>query len=150
MKTSLSDQDIKRAAAALDPALAALAKRFPGDSPDRQPVHTVYGGAQLFKSDTCVRLGGLALRDFALALFVGLLTGAYVVVAASAIWHRLPVSTLLVMLSLPVFIWVLRASELGATGQVRALSMIDLKTARLHMTFGSLLVAGLFLARYVH
>ncbi len=62
MKTCLSDQDIKRAAAALDPALAALAKRFPGDSPDRQPVHTVYGGAQLFKSDTCVRLGGLALR----------------------------------------------------------------------------------------
>ena len=83
-------------------------------------------------------------------LYLGMLTGAYVVVAASAIWHRLPVSTLLVVLSLPVFIWVLRASELGATGQVRALSMIDLKTARLHMTFGSLLVAGLFLARYVH
>jgi hypothetical protein len=31
---------------------------------------------------------------------------------------------------------------------VRALSMIDLKTARLHMYFGLLLAAGLFLGRY--
>jgi 1,4-dihydroxy-2-naphthoate octaprenyltransferase len=83
-------------------------------------------------------------------LYLGLLSGAYVVVAVAAIWHLLPVSTLLVVLSLPVLIWVLRASELGATGQARALSMIDLKTARLHMAFGGLLVAGLFLARYVH
>jgi 1,4-dihydroxy-2-naphthoate polyprenyltransferase len=83
-------------------------------------------------------------------LYVTLITGAYVVVGGAAIGRLLPVSTLLVVLSLPVFVWVLRASELGATGQVRALSMIDLKTARLHMTFGALLVAGLFLARYVH
>jgi hypothetical protein len=60
------------------------------------------------------------------------------------------VSTLLVVLSLPVFVWVLRASELGASGQVRALSMIDLKTARLHSIFGALLVVGLAMARYVH
>jgi hypothetical protein len=26
---------------------------YPGDKPDRQPVHTVYGGANLFKADTC-------------------------------------------------------------------------------------------------
>jgi 1,4-dihydroxy-2-naphthoate polyprenyltransferase len=83
-------------------------------------------------------------------LYLSLVTGAYVVVGAAAIGHLLPVSTLLVLLSLPVFVWVLRASELGATGQVRALSMIDLKTARLHTVFGALLVAGLFLARYVH
>jgi citrate lyase beta subunit len=43
-------------------ALAALAKRYPGESGARQPVHTVYGGAQLFKSDTTVKLGALALR----------------------------------------------------------------------------------------
>ncbi|MGI8825469.1 MAG: LLM class flavin-dependent oxidoreductase [Chloroflexota bacterium] len=82
-------------------------------------------------------------------VYVGLITGAYVVTGAAAIGRLLPVTTLLVLLSLPVFVWVLRASELGATGQVRALSMIDLKTARLHMTFGALLVLGLAMARYV-
>jgi hypothetical protein len=38
-------------------------QRFPGDSGARQPVHTVYGGAHLFKSDTTVKLGALALRS---------------------------------------------------------------------------------------
>ena len=36
---------------------------LPGDGPERQPVHTVYGGAQLFSSSTPVKLGELAL-DF--------------------------------------------------------------------------------------
>jgi citrate lyase beta subunit len=60
--TRLSDDDVRRLAAPLDAALAAFARRFPGDSPARQPVHTVYGGAQLFKSDTPRKLGALALR----------------------------------------------------------------------------------------
>ena len=49
----------------LEPRLKELARRFPGDSPARQPVHTVYGGAQLFKSDTARKLGALALRALA-------------------------------------------------------------------------------------
>ena len=49
--------------AALDDALAAFARRFPGDSPARQPVHTVYGGAHLFKSDTPPKLGVPALKS---------------------------------------------------------------------------------------
>jgi len=36
---------------------------YPGDKPDRQPVHTVYGGANLFKSDTTVKMGEIALRN---------------------------------------------------------------------------------------
>jgi citrate lyase beta subunit len=60
--TTLDEDDLHRLAAPLDSALAAFAKRFPGDSPARQPVHTVYGGAQLFKSDTPKKLGVLALR----------------------------------------------------------------------------------------
>src|SRR5207244_2200845 len=43
-------------------ALTALGKRYPGESGARQPVHTVYGGAQLFKSDTTVKLGAIAQR----------------------------------------------------------------------------------------
>ena len=36
---------------------------YPGDKPDRQAVHTVYGGANLFKADTCVKMGGIALKS---------------------------------------------------------------------------------------
>ncbi len=38
-------------------------KIYPGDKPDRQPVHTVYGGANLFKSDTCIKMGEVALKS---------------------------------------------------------------------------------------
>jgi citrate lyase beta subunit len=62
MTTSLSDQEIRGAAVALDASLTRFMKRFPGESGARQPVHTVYGGAQLFKSDTPQKLGALALR----------------------------------------------------------------------------------------
>lgn len=46
----------------LEDALRAFAQRFPGDSPARQPVHTVYGGGHLFKSDTPAKLGVLAMK----------------------------------------------------------------------------------------
>lgn len=53
-------------------ALGAANRRFsavyPGDRSTRQPIHTVYGGAQLYKAETTKRLGELALaslRDFA-------------------------------------------------------------------------------------
>ena len=36
----------------------------PGESENRQPVHTVYGGAHLFKSSTAVRIGELARKNF--------------------------------------------------------------------------------------
>src|SRR5689334_9325306 len=36
---------------------------YPGDKPDRQAVHTVYGGANLFKADTCVKMGAIALKS---------------------------------------------------------------------------------------
>lgn len=48
----------------LETASERIATEFPGDGPERQPVHTVYGGAQLFSHDTAVRLGSMA-RDFA-------------------------------------------------------------------------------------
>jgi citrate lyase beta subunit len=40
----------------------ALTRRYPGDSGKRQPVHSVYGGAHLFKADAAAKLGALALR----------------------------------------------------------------------------------------
>ncbi|MGH8912572.1 MAG: DUF6986 family protein, partial [Acidimicrobiia bacterium] len=41
------------------------AQSYPGERPDRQPVHTVYGGAHLFKPDTAAKLGELARRSLA-------------------------------------------------------------------------------------
>lgn len=37
---------------------------YPGDKPERQPVHTVYGGANLFKSDSMIKIGKTALKSF--------------------------------------------------------------------------------------
>jgi citrate lyase beta subunit len=42
---------------------ARTTKRYPGDSGARQPVHTVYGGAHLFTSDTARKLGELAVKS---------------------------------------------------------------------------------------
>lgn len=46
----------------LDAALRTFARRYPGESADRQPVHTVYGGADLFRPATAGRLGEIARR----------------------------------------------------------------------------------------
>jgi citrate lyase beta subunit len=62
MKRTFTETELRNAAAKLDPALSRFMARFPGESGARQPVHTVYGGAHLFKSDTTQKLGALALR----------------------------------------------------------------------------------------
>lgn len=38
-----------------------IARAWPGESEARQPVHTVYGGAHLFKAESARRLGALAI-----------------------------------------------------------------------------------------
>jgi len=48
-------------AARLNQVSTGVKAEFPGERPDRQPVHTVYGGAHLFASTTAGRLGELAL-----------------------------------------------------------------------------------------
>src|SRR4051795_5709634 len=62
MSTSLPDDLMGGAVARLGAAQQALARRYPGDSGARQPVHTVYGGAHLFTSETPKKLGELALK----------------------------------------------------------------------------------------
>ena len=47
----------------LERANLAFAERYPGESPARQPLHTVYGGGHLFRRDTAPRLGRHALRS---------------------------------------------------------------------------------------
>src|SRR5829696_10478168 len=62
MRTTLSTDATREISARLSEANREFAARYPGESFRRQPVHTVYGGAHLFKSDTTVRLGALARR----------------------------------------------------------------------------------------
>jgi citrate lyase beta subunit len=61
--TSLPADTMRGLTTALAATQARLAERYPGESGLRQPVHTVYGGAHLFKSDTAKRLGELARRS---------------------------------------------------------------------------------------
>ena len=62
MKRSLPADSLKELFAPLQRAHKAFASRYPGPRGDRQPVHTVYGGAHLFRADTAKRLGEKALE----------------------------------------------------------------------------------------
>jgi len=62
MPTTLTSNEIDFLAAPLDAALIPFMRRFPGSAGERQPVHTVYGGAHLFKSDTARKLGEKAVQ----------------------------------------------------------------------------------------
>jgi citrate lyase beta subunit len=63
MKTSLSADSTQDTRARLEQANSDFAAKYPGEAGRRQPVHTVYGGAHLFKADSAQRLGGLAVRS---------------------------------------------------------------------------------------
>ena len=49
----------------LSRANARVAARYPGERLTRQPVHTVYGGAHLFKANSAQKLGAIAERSLA-------------------------------------------------------------------------------------
>jgi citrate lyase beta subunit len=63
MKTTLSADAQRSIVEGLKLANHAFLAKFPGDSPLRQPVHTVYGGAQLFKAGTASRSSQIALQS---------------------------------------------------------------------------------------
>lgn len=62
MTTTLDHEALRDATAALREANLAFARAHPGENEGRQPVHTVYGGAQLFAADSVPKLGALAVR----------------------------------------------------------------------------------------
>lgn len=57
MNPVLNPEQTRALIAALSDAHQRVAAIYPGDRLDRQPVHTVYGGAQLFTYDIAVKLG---------------------------------------------------------------------------------------------
>lgn len=64
MQTSIPDKKKNQIFSKLKKANSAFNKIYPGDRPERQAVHTVYGGANLFKADTAQSLGSRALDAF--------------------------------------------------------------------------------------
>ena len=64
MSTSIPTKKRKKLFEKLQEANKAFQKIYPGDRPERQAVHTVYGGANLFKSDSAKILGERALETF--------------------------------------------------------------------------------------
>ncbi|HEY5925554.1 MAG TPA: hypothetical protein VIV11_27905 [Kofleriaceae bacterium] len=63
VRTSIPDKKLSKALDRVNRAQARFWQRYPGDSGARQAVHTVYGGAHLFSSETPKKLGELALRS---------------------------------------------------------------------------------------
>lgn len=63
--TTLKEESLRALTAQLRTASERVTRHYPGETGTRQPVHTVYGGAHLFKSDTTRKLGELALKFLA-------------------------------------------------------------------------------------
>ena len=62
MKLTLTPDEMNAYCAELHDSNAAFKSHYPADSSDRQPVHTVYGGANLFKAAFAGKLGEIALQ----------------------------------------------------------------------------------------
>jgi citrate lyase beta subunit len=62
MRTSLPSSLIDHVVQPLKASNDAFAARYPGIIPGRQPVQTLYGGAQLFKAETAQKMGELSLK----------------------------------------------------------------------------------------
>ena len=65
MTLTFAEDELRDLFRGVQPANQAYAAEFPGDNGARQPVHTVYGGAHLFRAETTRSLGTLALRSLA-------------------------------------------------------------------------------------
>jgi citrate lyase beta subunit len=63
VRTTLPEKKLHKVLDRVHRAQTRVARRYPGDSGARQPIHTVYGGAHLFSSDTAHKLGELALKS---------------------------------------------------------------------------------------
>jgi citrate lyase beta subunit len=63
MARTLTPEILREIAMRLDLAHKAQARRYPGASAERRPVHVVYGGAHLFRAGVARKMGDLALRS---------------------------------------------------------------------------------------
>src|ERR1700710_823194 len=64
IKTTIPSDKKKKLFNKLKKANKDFREIYPGDRPERQAVHTVYGGANLFKYNSAAVLGARALETF--------------------------------------------------------------------------------------
>jgi citrate lyase beta subunit len=91
MPTTIPPDEMTKLTAPLERALVPFNARFPGSAGERQPLHTVYGGAHLFKSDTARKLGEKArqvLAEHGVDAFVFARAIGVADVQAETIWRR--------------------------------------------------------------
>lgn len=62
MKQSLTPESIQSIRADLTKANQAFLKSYPGAGSGRQPIHSVYGGAQIFTSETAAKMSAASLK----------------------------------------------------------------------------------------
>src|SRR2546423_14255959 len=62
MTISLNETLIRNVNQSLRASNSTFMNIYPGETGRRQPVHTVYGGAHLFRADSAKRLGQVAER----------------------------------------------------------------------------------------
>ena len=63
MKNILTSDRTSGILSQLSGANQSFESDYPGKSLLRQPVHTIYGGAHLFKTDTAPKMGKLAIKN---------------------------------------------------------------------------------------
>lgn len=61
---TIDSKETKKIFSSLSDVNLKIKKIYPGDNGNRQPVQTLYGGAQLFKRDSVKKIGELALKTF--------------------------------------------------------------------------------------
>jgi len=61
MKILLPESSLQVINESLRLSNSAFMREYAGETGRRQPVHTVYGGAHLFRADSAVRLGKVAV-----------------------------------------------------------------------------------------
>jgi citrate lyase beta subunit len=64
MSMVLKETALRDVLSRLSAANREFGEAYPGERADRQPVHTVYGGAHLFRADTAKKLGEIAVGMF--------------------------------------------------------------------------------------
>lgn len=62
MKTSLTPEILESVSKNLEQANSEFNETHPGESPGRQPVHTVYGGAHIFQARSSQKIGAAAIE----------------------------------------------------------------------------------------
>jgi 1,4-dihydroxy-2-naphthoate polyprenyltransferase len=88
-------------------------------------------------------------RKSARFVYAGMLISAYVVLAALVGFGKVPVWTLLVLLSIPAALKVNKLIQSSLNNERKHYAMVDVMTAQLHFQFGILFTIGIVLGHFI-